>query len=188
MVEGASPAPGAEIFQLNSTFATMNFAAAYQALYPTALDLGSVMNAANTGANLTLSAGDLVISTSGTGTSLSINNISAPDTVIWEFEILALEAGVLYSCGYAADIGFGQDVETTPSNQFPPQAFDCYFSDGTTLDNVGSDIATAWSVGDSVAFVYESDLGRIELWHNGSPQTTLPVMNTDGFAYVAQEP
>lgn len=180
---GAVSPPG-PTFQLNSTFAAMTFAAEYQALYPEAIDLGSAMDSASTGTNLSLSGGDLLVACSGTGTSLSLASTNTPGTVVWEFKILSMAAGAVYSCGYTSSI----NVESTPFEESPAQGFDSYFSDGGTEDHTGGDIATAWSVGDSIAFVYESSLARIVVWHNGSIQTTLPVANAGGFAYCAREP
>lgn len=149
----ASAAPPALGLTLRPTFASMDFAAAYLADFPGAVELAATFSAPDTGANCTLSAGNLNTVFAGTATTrVSSVDVGVTFGTAWEVQLNA--ANAFGACGvYNTDIGvYGAALYSGghPAGSILYDALTGAWSDGQGQAGVGPALA----VGDVVGFVF----------------------------------
>lgn len=157
------------------TTADMTYSAVYLAADPTAVEMGGTYDAAQTGANGTLSNGDLTVEFSGTGTT--IGTLNQTNSVFWEFAI-GINAGSFAAGSYIAGLAPPYNANAYAGNS---GAFSSYYADdGTIVSFVGGSVGNpALTAGDILGVLYNNNTGQLSFYLNGALISTVGVSNSN---------
>lgn len=174
-----APEEEVAVFQLNSSFASMAHALAYQAFAPSAIASFNVFETTDTTPDTIANGAIATFWALGNHAARSQIMVSSPAISAWEFLIVAKNPSAVLFCGYFSE-GPGPAFDPAVSGGGPNSSG--YRSDGTIF-GFGSNVPgfATWGIGDYIGVVYNTTSGQVTFFKNGVLQGASTAADVNGF-------